>query len=207
MLIFLPLVIFTLYFACNDQQCISINPWNPEFLVGKSVPSSRRLSATATLDCSRCWLQAAYLRTVATVWLLLSSRLPWAGHSLRSFADTYLLSAEAARIFFGWFALNVRARATRSIDRSCDAMYRLPRTLGASEAHRVSCDGHLALCDLTAGGSVLHSAGQGGRRCGARRPRNQAAVSAQRSIERGGRAIYRERTVHERRKVTSVCEQ
>lgn len=33
----LPLFIFALYFACNDQQCISLNPMSDAFLKGSSV--------------------------------------------------------------------------------------------------------------------------------------------------------------------------
>jgi hypothetical protein len=43
MLIFLPLTIFGLYFACNDQQCISLNPLSDTFLQGKSVSNHMRI--------------------------------------------------------------------------------------------------------------------------------------------------------------------
>ncbi len=42
LLIFLPLVLFGLYFACNETQCISLNPFSSVFLHAKSVRSLRR---------------------------------------------------------------------------------------------------------------------------------------------------------------------
>ena len=40
--------------------------------------------------------------------LLAMRRSPFTGHTLRSFADTYLLSLQAVYVFVGWFALHVR---------------------------------------------------------------------------------------------------
>lgn len=41
MLLFLPPLVQALYFFCNDQQCVSLNPWNPAFLQAKSVEPER----------------------------------------------------------------------------------------------------------------------------------------------------------------------
>jgi hypothetical protein len=68
LMVFLPCVVFGLYFACNADQCVSLNPLSPVFLKGS---------------------------------------FPFAGHSVRSFADKYLLSSEAALLYVGWFALQV----------------------------------------------------------------------------------------------------
>lgn len=42
----------------------------------------------------------------------LCCRSPFTGHSLRSFANAYLLSWQAVRVFVGWFALHVRISVT-----------------------------------------------------------------------------------------------